>query len=295
MVYIVSVLSGLIAILQSLKIFIIKRNLKKLSEDFKEKINIDTNTLITVSTNDKYIRKIASDLNVQLKLLRKKYHTFCKGDSQVKNSITNISHDLRTPLTSVIGYLNLLEQEINSEKASRYISIMKERTETMKKLTEEFFSYSVVVSYEEENIILQPVVINEVLEESIASFYTTITERNIVPLIDITEEKIIRSLDRTALLRIFSNLLNNAIKYSDGDLEILLNDQGQIIFSNTASKLDEIKVGRLFERFYTVENARIATGIGLAISKELTHKMNGKISAYLKNNKLFVCIEFNNI
>ena len=106
-----------------------------------------------------------------------------------------------------------------------------------------------------------------------------------------TENKVIRKVNRAALSRIFSNLINNAIKYSDGDLNIILTDTGKVTFSNTASALSKVEVERLFDRFYTVENARKSTGLGLSISKILIEQMNGTISAQFENGKLHICIQ----
>ena len=171
------------------------------------------------------------------------------------------------------------------------MEIIKDRADMLVKLSEEIFRYSVIISTKD-NIIKEHVVLNTVLEESIAAFYTVLTERNIVPEIEISETKVMRMLDRSALSRVFSNLISNAIKYSDGDLEIVLSERGEVIFSNMASGLDEIQVGRLFERFYTVEAARKSTGLGLAISKTLVEEMNGTISAKYENGRLSIHIFF---
>ena len=160
----------------------------------------------------------------------------------------------------------------------------------MKQLTEELFRYSVILSTEE--MTLETVHVNGVLEESIAAFYGALTNRNIQPEIHITENRIERQLNREALGRVFSNILNNALKYSDGDLAITLRDNGEIIFSNTASALNEVQVGKLFDRFFTVEAARNSNGLGLAISKTLVEQMGGSISAELTNNKLIIYIRF---
>lgn len=93
-------------------------------------------------------------------------------------------------------------------------------------------------------------------------------------------------------MRIFSNILSNALKYSDGDPEITLNDSGEIIFTNTATGLDEIQVGKIFDRFYTVENARTSTGLGLSIARSLAERMGGKISASYGNKKLSIIVDF---
>ena len=111
-------------------------------------------------------------------------------------------------------------------------------------------------------------------------------------MLEISETKVMRMLDRSALSRVFSNLISNAIKYSDGDLKIVLSERGEVTFSNMASGLDEIQVGRLFDRFYTVEAARKSTGLGLAISKTLVEEMNGTISAKYENSRLSIHILF---
>lgn len=135
------------------------------------------------------------------------------------------------------------------------------------------------------------VAVNSVLEESILGFYAALQERNITPNIYMTENKVIREVNKAALSRIFSNLINNAIKYSDGDLDIMLTDSGEITFSNTASDLSEVEVERLFDCFYTVNTARNSTGLGLAIAKMLTEKMGGVISVGLKNEVLTVSVK----
>lgn len=282
------VLSAIVIIL-CVKIHMLKRSMAEIRTELAEYLNEDTNTLISVSSGDKHIRLLASELNKHLRTLRKERHRFIQGDLELKNAVTNISHDLRTPLTAICGYLDLLEQEKKSEKTEQYLNVIRNRAELLTQLTEELFRYSVIISTEG-NAIREPVVINSVLEESIASFYTALSKRNITPNIHISEEKVIRMLDRSALLRVFSNLLNNAIKYSDGDLDITLSETGEIIFANTASGLNEVQVGKLFDRFYTVEAARKSTGLGLAIARTLIEQMNGTISAQYENNRLSISI-----
>lgn len=272
-----------------LKIYTLQKSAKEIESAFADRLITDTNTLIDISSSDRYMCHLANSINIQLRKLRVERHRFQQGDIELKNAVTNISHDLRTPLTAICGYLDLLEQEEKSEKIERYISIIKNRVDLMNQLTEELFRYSVILSTES-NIIKESVVINSVLEESIVSFYTALSESNITPNIQITNEKVIRSLDRSALIRVFSNLLNNAIKYSDGDLDIVLLETGTIIFSNTVHGLDEVQVGKLFDRFYTVEAARKSTGLGLAIAKTLIEQMNGTISAKYENNRLSISI-----
>ena len=286
----------LIAIIIALlvKIHILQRSVKEIEIAFADRLVTDTNVLIDISSSDKNVRRLANTINGQLRKLRTERRRFQQGDLELKNAVTNISHDLRTPLTALSGYLELLEQEEKSETVNRYIEIMKDRVDILTQLSEELFKYSVIISTKD-NITKEQIIINTVLEESIAAFYTVLTERNIVPEIQVSETKVVRMLDRSALSRVFSNLISNVIKYSDGDLKIVLSENGEIAFSNMASGLDEIQVGRLFDRFYTVEAARKSTGLGLTISKTLVEQMKGTISATYENNRLSIHIFFPDI
>ena len=286
----------LIAIIISLsvKMHILQKSVKEIEIAFADRLVTDTNILIDISSSDKNVRRLANTINGQLRKLRTERRRFQQGDLELKHAVTNISHDLRTPLTALSGYLELLEQEEKSESVNRYIEIMKDRVDILTQLSEELFRYSVIISTKD-NITKEQVIINTVLEESIAAFYTVLTERNIVPDIQISEIKVMRMLDRSALSRVFSNLISNVIKYSDGDLKIVLSENGEIVFSNMASGLDEIQVGRLFDRFYTVEAARKSTGLGLTISKTLVEQMKGTISAIYENNRLSIHIFFPDI
>lgn len=281
----------LAVILLLLKILLMKKSAKEISEEFSEKLKNNTNTLISISTSDRTMKELANNLNIQLKDLQKQRHRFVQGDTELKNAVTNISHDLRTPLTAISGYLDLLDREEKSDTVNRYIDIIKNRTETLKQLTEELFRYSVITSPEYENT-MEQISLNSVLEESILGFYAILQERRITPNIHIPEHKIIRVLNKAALSRIFSNLINNAVKYSDGDLNIILTEDGKIEFSNLASDLSEVQVERLFDRFYTVETARKSTGLGLSIARVLVEQMNGTISAQYSNKRLSIYIQF---
>lgn len=277
-----------------LKIYILQKATKEMTDALADKLITDTNTLIDISSGDKALRHLAGTINKALRKLRAERQRFQQGDTELKNAVTNISHDLRTPLTAICGYLDLLEAEEKSENVERYIEVIRNRSELLMQLTEELFRYS-VISSGGKNTVREPVSLNRVLEESIAAFYTALNEKGIRPKIQMPEENVIRALDHSSLARVFSNLLNNAMKYSDGDLDITLSETGKITFANTASGLNEVQVGKLFDRFYTVEAARKSTGLGLAIVRTLIEQMNGTISAAYFENKLSICISFPDI
>ena len=134
--------------------------------------------------------------------------------------------------------------------------------------------------------------IGNMLEDCIMNMYPTLMEKGIKPEIDITEPRIVRNLYPTYLERIFNNLISNALKYSDEDLSIKLQDDGSILFSNKASGLTSVQVERLFDRFYTVETGQNSTGIGLSIVRSFVEKMNGTIGAEYKEGRLLIKVAF---
>lgn len=272
------------------KIHMLRKSAKEIEDAFADRFITETNTLIDISSNDRYMRDLANSINKQLRILRKERHRFQQGDLELKNAITNISHDLRTPLTAACAYLDLLEQEDTSEKVRHYLVQIQSRTEVLKNLTEELFRYSVVTSSRELN--MECVNVVNILEESLLSFYGMMQEKGIRPQIDLPETPVWRELDISALSRIFSNIISNALKYTDGDLSVSMNKDGRIIFSNMAESLNPLIVGKLFDRFYTVEASRNSTGLGLSIAKLLTERMGGQIKADYSDKKLSITVQF---
>ena len=237
------------------------------------------------------MKKLAALLNTELAALRKERRRLQSGDRELKEAITGVAHDLRTPLTAIRGYLSLLEEEKHSPNSSRYLSVVRERTDALTSLTEELFRYSVVVSSAKE---LRPekLSLNGALEESMAGYYAALTQKKISPAIALPDAPVYRFLDRAALGRIFENILNNAVKYSDGDLCVTLTEAGEISFSNRAEKLNALAAEKLFDRFYTVESGQNATGLGLSIARLLTEEMGGKIFASYENRTLTIRLFF---
>ena len=238
------------------------------------------------------MRNLAIKINTELRTLRREKNRYIHGNVELSNAITNISHDLRTPLTAIIGYLDMIRKSDDKEKMERYLPIVSERAESMKQLTEELFDYSLDFSNIGTEVAKEEVDINRVLEDSIMGYYGVLTEKNIELKAEITEKKIVKMLNRNYMSRIFSNLLNNAVKYSDGDLKIVLDDDGTITFSNSAEGLKGIDVEQLFDRFYTVEAARNSTGLGLSIVKLLVERQGGSISSEYVNGILNIKICF---
>ena len=281
---------AVVIIILAIKIRMMQKSMDEICSCLSEHLSSDTNQLITVSSSDKHVRLLASEIAKQLAELRRQRRQYINGDRELKEAVTNISHDLRTPLTAICGYLELLEAEEMTDNTRRYLEQISNRTEALKALTEELFRYSVIssvsaLSYEKVNV-------GRVLEETLISFYGAFEQKNITPNISLPDSVNIRSLDKSALSRIFGNIISNAVKYSDGDFTVIMTNTGEITFSNTASELSSVDVGKLFDRFYTVDSARKSTGLGLSIAKLLTERMGGCISADYKGNTLSITFSF---
>ena len=272
-------------------LLVLRHSLREAAEELDEKLRTDTNTLISISSGDRAMQSLVTHINRQLQALRRERLRLHSGNAELTAAVTNVSHDLRTPLTALCGYLDLLEQEPQTEAAARYLAVLRERTDAMRALTEELFRYSVLTATADE-LHTEPVCLNDVLEQSLAGFYGALSARGITPSVQLPEEKVIRPLDAAALRRVFDNILSNAAKYSDGDLAVVLAPDGKVTFSNRASALSRMEAARLFDRFYTVDSARGSTGLGLSIAKLLTEKLHGTISADYENETLRICIAF---
>lgn len=274
-----------------IKIGAIYRAMDSLIDEYKNVIETETNNQIRVNTSDRHIRRTAIRLNEELKDLREAGIKYNRGNNELKTAIVNISHDLRTPLTAISGYLDLLEAEEKSPDVDKYISIIGERVEALKSLTEELFKYSVVTTTVDD-FAPESLTLNAELEQALAGLYGAFVDRGITPEISIPEAKVVRTLDYKSVQRIFSNILSNALKYSEGDLSVCLADDGEITFANKASEISATDVGKLFNRFFTVESAHHSTGLGLSIAKLLTEKNGGTISADLIDSKLIIKLNF---
>lgn len=280
----------MVSILLLIKVMGMKKSAREISASISEKLENETNTLISITSTDKDMNALASVLNAQLRILREQRQKYLLGDSELKKAITNISHDLRTPLTAISGYLELLESEEKSENIEKYLGIIRNRTENMKNLAEELFRFSVVTS-PENKLTNEDCDICALLQESVAENYTLLSENGIEPQITLPENKVIRFTDKNAISRVFTNIISNAAKYSDGDLEITLSKNGEIRFTNSAENLSEIQVSKMFDRFYTVNEARHSTGLGLSIAKSLISKIGGEIKAEYDSKKLSIVVK----
>ncbi len=284
------ILLSFICILLIVKLYLLKKAIKEIEKSFPSILNEDTNNLITISSSDKDIKSLTINLNNNLMNLRKQKLQYQNGNQELKKIITNISHDLRTPLTALKGYIDLINQEELSSNQKKYLKIIQKKSDELTELTGQLFEFSKTMdNIEMVNIKKEECCINEILEETLVNFYSIFKGKNITPTISICNKKIYRKVNKTSIIRIFENILSNVAKYSNGDFKIIMNEDGVITFSNKSTSLDATTVQKIFDRYFSVENAKESTGIGLSIAKKLVELNGGNIKA--KYNKGYLIIK----
>lgn len=261
-------------------------------------IENDTNMKINLQVKMKETNELAIQLNHIIDYYRIEKIAISKAQHGFREEITNISHDLRTPLTSIAGYVQLLESEKTpKEKKAEYYSIIRRRIETLIKMLDEFFEFTRIES-DEYQLQLEKVNVSDVLSDAITLFYYDFISKDKEPSIQIPSRPIYIYADKEALERIFQNLIKNYLDYGTGNISISVKEEKEHIcirFKNYAPNIDNAEAERLFKRFYTADKSRAnkTTGLGLAIVKNLVAKMNGEVDAYVEDSYLIINIIFN--
>ena len=205
-----------------LKLCLIKHSIKEIENSFTYILKADTNNMITILSSDKDIKNLTININNNLTDLRKQTLQYKSGNQELKNIITNISHDLRTPLTAIKGYIDLIQQENLSNKQKQYLKIVEKKSDELTELTKQLFEFSKLMDIDIE-LKKERCCINEILEETLASYYNIFKEKNIIPKVSISDNKIYKTINRISIIRVFENILSNVLKYSNGDFKVNLN------------------------------------------------------------------------
>lgn len=255
----------------------------------------DTNMKINLKLKAKEINELAIRLNHLINHYKIENIAISKAQHEFKEEITNISHDLRTPLTSIAGYVQMLESESTpKEKRAEYYSIIRRRIDTLIKMLDEFFEFARIES-DEYPLQLEKVNVSNVLADVISLFYYDFLAKGEEPSIQISSAPIYIYADKDALKRVFQNLIKNYLNHGTSSISISVKEERNhvyISFKNYAPDIDNEEAERLFKRFYTADKSRTkkTTGLGLAIVKNLVTKMNGEIEAYVEDSFLVIKI-----
>jgi len=257
---------------------LLKKDIKQLGCKLDEIIRTDTNANLRTDTFDADIISLIQTINKTLDKSRRDYNDAKQIETDLKRAITNISHDLRTPLTSAKGYLQMAESGgLDDETMQRYIGTIRGRLDDLTILMDSLFAFSRAI---EASISPARVNVSNVLRDALSGSYAEIESKGFEVESHIPDAPVYFLCDEDALKRVTQNLITNAIVHGKQYLSVRLSE-GQIEISNKADRLNLIDTHDIFERFYTADTSRAnkRTGLGLAIAKELTEKMGGQISA----------------
>ncbi|WP_278884735.1 sensor histidine kinase [[Ruminococcus] torques] len=267
-------------------LFSITRTIRNINKQIKEKRKI------RVSLSNRDIEELAYAINQKDALHKKLQVQIKQEEEQLKQSISNISHDLRTPLTSIQGYLTLLQECEDKQEQDQYIKIIKAKTDYLTDLVQEFYDLSVVEN-EQFDVECETVDINRVVTDCLIEKYYEFGE--IQPIIQTEKSPVWIYGNNLVCKRIIENLITNAIRYADNYIEVSITHEGVFKIKNSTQSLDDIDMKLLFSKFYTADKSRTkgGSGLGLYIVKELLEKINGKIeNVCYKENILLIEIQF---
>lgn len=292
-----SLIISIVAVFLLIRLFSLKKEVRKINQQLKIYNGRKTNKKIDMALIDKEIENLGQEINKLIDLHVKESREKIRFENEQKQAIANISHDLRTPLTSIFGYIQMAESnELTIEEQKEYLSIAKKRTKRLETLLNDFFELSVIESTEHH---LKPERINikNLTIDVLMSFYDHFNNKNIEPIINMPEKDVYITADESAVRRVIENLLSNAITHSDGDIMINIEEKEstvKLIVENDAHTLNEKEVDRIFDRFYIADQSRSgkSTGLGLSIAKSLMDKMNGSITGHLHEGKLSIVCEW---
>ncbi len=291
-------IAALTAVIYTVRFYSLKSAVKKAAEELASiEQNPEDNRILLLSFPDKELENLLKTLNRYILLTRKERIFYQNREKALRAQIENISHDLRTPLTAIIGYLELLDTDKLSAEDAAAVERVSKKAKSLQGLIGNFYDLS-RLEMNDYHLDMEKLEIVHFAKEISLLFYQEFEKKKISVQFDAPEEPLYLLADTGALERIFNNMLQNALRYAESSLYIGISakkDNISIVFENDTSALKPEDAARLFERFYVQEKSRTSqsTGLGLTISKLLTEAMGGSVEAEVAKGKLRVvyCFE----
>ncbi|OMD80017.1 two-component sensor histidine kinase [Paenibacillus odorifer] len=275
------------------RFLMLRRELGRITEQLHTYNERASGKKIDVALFDQKLEALAGQINRQSDLIVEAEAQRKRVEQEFRQAVANISHDIRTPLTSIFGYIQLLEDEsITPDEKLEYVAIVKNRTKRLQALLNDFFELSLIESLDYP-LHTEKLGMRALLSEILVGFYDSFNERNITPDIRLPEENVSVYADESAVRRVVENLLVNTFKHATGYVEIHFERQQEtadLTIVNDAKELVGSDINLLFDRFYTADRTRSsqASGLGLSIAKSLMNKMGGTLTAELEGEKLIM-------
>lgn len=282
----------IIILILAFLIFLLRLEILKINDRLK-RLDFESNQLLEINLFDRSVNTLTETLNEQIIEQRAYRIAVMNREQELKETISNISHDLRTPLTAIIGYLQLLEREELSKNQAESIKILLEKSLTMKNLTQAFFELSYFDSQLTETelvrINLSNLLIDELLKESVNFDSSTIE-----PQLKIQEDCFVLT-DKKLLTRVLQNLIVNVLQHGQEKVIVELTQKEKTVLkiSNKYKAGTKIDTQRIFQRYYVADNNETnrSNGLGLAIVELLCHRLGIKIKAVVDPEYFTICLE----
>lgn len=296
MIYI-TILFGSIAALFIVLFLLDHYNIRNIKKELKNLRSIKTNQQLRIVAPNKNIEEMIGEINFILEKSQNDRIAHEKSESELRKQIANISHDLRTPLTSILGYVQLIKDESTSEEEKQeYLDIIEKRSKVLQNLITSFYDLSRLEA-NEYDLEFKKVNVESLLREIVAAFYNDFIDRGFEVEVDLQEKLPIIVADENAIIRIFTNIFQNALKHGNKTMVISQRQEaGMIIstFSNRVENFTQKDLEHVFDRFFTVDRMRTGqnTGLGLTIVKKLTESMGHEVSASLEDEIFTIEVRF---
>lgn len=290
-------------------IIVLKKQIRDMKKQLSDTKELSYNKQIQIQLIDKDLEALAAEINKNIDYQKGLKLEYESSERQLKQSISDIAHDLRTPLTVIKGNLQLLEQSLKVQRADidettnevensqlEYIKICQNKAEILKQMIDEFFEMSVLESDIDE-VPLQTINATNLLMQFVVDHEALIREKELTPNINLPDKTVMLKGDASFIGRMLSNLLNNILKYGREAFEVgLIEEDKQVViyFSNEVDKSVNIDVDRLFDRTYRADIARNegSAGLGLYIVKVLALKQGGSVGASMEGRNLLIKLIF---
>lgn len=286
----------LLLIIVTVKYVSYRRQIKDICHQLAFIVKERSNYRLRTEINEKEIAELVSMLNQMNDAYAEKELATKQKEERLKDTMVNLAHDIRTPLTSLKGYFRLLMQAENHAEQQKYAEVMSERMDNLADLLEELFTYTRLQN-DDYHLDLQKQDMTRLVLDTLFSFYEEFNNKGIEPQMTVNEKQYYVNCNEVAVKRLLSNIIRNALTHGTEDIALIYTcKDGSVIFvcENTVNHPEEIDLSQVFDRFYKADKARgvSSTGLGLAITKELVRKMDGKIDADICENRFRITVEF---
>lgn len=273
--------------------YLLKRQIRRITAHLNLFACNETAEILHIELLDSDLEVLADTINENIVSMSAMRRRIIRQDESIGESITNIGHDLRTPLTSVMGNLSFALQETDPEAQKKYLLSATNKSRLMKDLLTEYHELSVFESpgYHPE---LSALDMNKAVRQFLADTFDQFSERSIEPVLQLPNQAVMIQGNQLAIERILLNLFSNSLKYSDGEIGVQLDESCVMTIWNSFSGEKSIEVDKLFDRFYQSDFSRkdSSTGLGLYIVKMLAEKQGASVEALYEDYKLSIKISW---